>query len=229
MSDRRRAWAAVLLVALLVGCADGEPVRVAEETAPFTSKVALPGPDRRGSMTLDEALAARRSVREFDDRELALETIGQLLWAAQGITDASGKRTAPSAGALYPLELYVVTAAQVMHYVPDGHRIEARPSGDLRSSLQEAAGDQPSVGSAPAVFVVAAVPDRTRAKYGERTDDFVNREVGHATQNLLLEVTSRGLVAVTIGSLDAELVARQLALPADQVVLGLVPVGYPKT
>jgi SagB-type dehydrogenase family enzyme len=172
-----------------------------------------------------QAFARRRSQRDFRPDPLPLATLSQLLWAGQGVTSPDGKRAAPSAGALYPLELYVVTSAQVMHYLPDGHRAETRAVPDLRAGLEAAAFGQPSVGAAPAVIVVAAVPGRTRRKYGTRAEAFVDREAGHATQNILLQAAARGLAAVPVGSLDPSRAAATLALPPGQIVLYFIPVG----
>lgn len=226
---RRSALRAAIVATtvLLSGCVARAPAEMTDARARFTTEIALPPPDTRGSMTLDDAIGRRRSVRAFRDDPLPVDVIGQLLWAAQGITDASGKRAAPSAGALYPLELYVVMPDRVLHYLPAGHRVEVRIGGDHRPALQQAALDQAAVGTAPVVFVVAAVPARTRVKYGDQAASFIDREAGHATENLLLEATSRGLGAVPIGGIDPAAVASELALPLDEVVLGLVPVGYP--
>lgn len=226
---RRRARAVVVgcVVALAASCATPAPRAVIAAHERFTDVVALPAADNRGTVSLDDAIARRRSTRTFAPTPLPLSLVGQLLWAAQGITGSDGKRAAPSAGALYPLELYVVTADEVMHYLPAGHRVEVRAERDLRPDLQRAALRQSSVGSAPAVVVVAAVMARTRAKYGAQAGDFVNREVGHATENLLLEATSRGLAAVPIGAFDPATVAAVIGLPPGETVLGLVPVGFP--
>ena len=137
-----------------------------------------------------------------------------------------GKRAAPSAGALYPLELYVVTPKQVMHYLPDGHRAETRAVSDLRPGLKAAAVGQSSVGAAPVVIVVAAVPSRLSHRYGDKAEEFVQIEVGHASQNILLQAAALGLAAVPVGSLDPSRVAATLALPPDQTVLYLIPVGH---
>jgi len=155
-----------------------------------------------------------------------MATIGQLLWAGQGITGTDGKRAAPSADALYPLELYVVTPRQVMHYLPDGHRAETRSVSDLRPGLKAAAVGQSSVGAAPVVIVVAAVPSRLSHRYGDKAEEFVQIEVGHAAQNILLQAAALGLAAVPVGSLDPSQAADTLALPPDQTVLYLIPVGH---
>jgi SagB-type dehydrogenase family enzyme len=222
---RRDLLTGVAVAVLAGGCAQQAPPWVRKANARYSKQVALPAPATGGPVSLEQALERRRSERSFRSDPLPIATIGQLLWAGQGITSTDGKRTAPSAGALYPLELYLVTATEVMHYLPRGHRAEVRAGPDLRPELQAAAFGQAPVGAAPDVIVVAAVPDRTRAKYGARAEAFVDREAGHATQNILLQAAAGGLAAVPIGSLDPSRAATALALPSDQTVLYLIPVG----
>ncbi len=191
--------------------------------------IELPAPARAGKLFLEEALARRRSVRDFAPAPLSQRELGQLLWAAQGVTSSDGRRTAPSAGALYPLELYVATAAGFFHYDPAHHRLERRTERDLRPALAQAALDQESVREAPAVFVIAAVYARTSQKYGAaRSPRYVHMEAGHAAQNLLLEVTALGLGAVPVGAFRDDPVQRALSLPADEQPLYLLPVGHPR-
>jgi SagB-type dehydrogenase family enzyme len=180
-------------------------------------------------VTLTRALEARRSVRDFAPRRLSQMEISRLLWAAQGVTHPDGLRTAPSAGALYPLEVYLSTADGFYRYRPQDHRLVRVGEADLRGAMQRAALGQEAIGTAPAVFVIAAVYRRTAAKYGlERGARYVHIEAGHAAQNLLLEATALRLGSVPIGAFnDAEL-ARALALPADQEPLYLVAVGEPR-
>lgn len=187
----------------------------------------LPSPRVEGGLSVEAAMAGRRSVRAFEPRELTVEEISQLLWALQGVTSPWGGRTAPSAGALYPLEVYVVTAEGLWHYLPAGHRIEVLGRRDLRAPVAGAALGQSAVADAPAVFVIAAVYARTEAKYGDRAARYVQLEAGHAAQNLLLLAVSLGLGAVTIGAFDDAAVQRALALPADRAPLYLIPVGHP--
>lgn len=214
--------AAVLLVA---GCASDAPRWVKGTTARFSQQIALPSPATAGPMSLEQAIAERRSRRSFADQPLPLDAIGQLLWAGQGITGTGGKRAAPSAGALYPLELYVMTASQLMHYIPDGHRVELRYQPDLRPQLRAAAFGQTAVGAAPDIIIVAANPAKTRAKYGVEAERLVDLEAGHAAENILLEATSNGLAAVPVGSFDAARVAATVALLPNETVLYLILVG----
>jgi SagB-type dehydrogenase family enzyme len=223
---KRRELITGLAAALLAGgCAQQAPGWVRGGQARYTRQIALPRPATAGPVSLEQAIKQRRSRRTFRPDPLPAGTIGQLLWAGQGITSLDGERAAPSAGALYPLELYAVTPAEVMHYLPQGHRAEVRSVPDLRPALQAAAFGQPYVGAAPVVIVVAAVPDRTRRKYGSRAEAFVDLEAGHAAQNILLQATVRGLAAVPVGSLDPSRAAQALALPPDQTVRYLIPVG----
>lgn len=187
---------------------------------------ALPAPRTTGSTSLEEALARRRSVRAFSSEPLSQADIGQLLWAAQGITAERGRRTAPSAGALYPLELYAVTPDGLWHYLPEAHALVLLSDADLRVELKGAALDQEAVGAAPLVVVVAGVVERTEAKYGpSRAPRYVFLEAGHAAQNVLLQAVALDLGAVPIGAFVDREVARVLGLPADHAPLYLLPVG----
>jgi SagB-type dehydrogenase family enzyme len=182
-----------------------------------------------GDLTLEEALVLRRSVREFDPAPLALEELGQLLWAAQGITHERGFRTAPSAGALYPLEVYVATEEAVLHYDPHGHRLTAVSPDDARTALCDVALGQDVVREAPVVFIVTAVYERTEGKYGStRSPRYVHLEAGHAAQNLLLQAAALGLGAVPVGAFDDRGVQGVLGLPSDHEPLYLIPVGNPR-
>ncbi len=189
----------------------------------------LPPPAQKGRMSLEEALTRRRSVRELRRQPLSEQQLSQLLWAAQGTTHPAGYRTAPSAGALYPLELYVATPEGFFHYGPRLHQLARRSSQDLRQAICRAALGQEPIAEAPAVFVFAAVYERTQRKYGEaRTPRYVHMEVGHAAQSLLLQAVALGLGGVPIGAFyDAQL-QKVLGLPADHQPLYIVPVGYPR-
>jgi SagB-type dehydrogenase family enzyme len=227
----RSALRSVVIVAivatLLGGCASQAPSEIREQTERYPTVVDLPAPDLTGSIPLEQVLHDRRSVREYATTVMTLEEIGQLLWAGQGITDDEGHRTAPSAGATYPLELYALTAADLMHYLPVGHRVEQRADTTTLEALPDAAFDQEFVAGAPLVLVIAADPTRTEQEYGAVADDLVNREAGHAAQNILLQATALGLVAVPVGGFDPAAVERLLALPPGQTVLYLIPVGEP--
>ncbi|HEY7260858.1 MAG TPA: SagB/ThcOx family dehydrogenase [Trebonia sp.] len=223
--NRRELLSGLAAAALVGGCTSQAPSRVRTSPAHYGSPVPLPSPNTTGTISLEKAIGKRRSLRAFRPDPLPIATIGQLLWAGQGVTSPDGKRAAPAAGALYPLELYVVTPEQVMHYLPNGHRAQSRAVSDLRPKLKAAAVGQASVGAAPVVIVVAAVPGRLSHRYGDKADAFVQIEVGHAAQNILLQAAALGLAAVPVGSLDPSRAADALALPSDQTVMYLIPVG----
>lgn len=153
--------------------------------------------------------------------------LSQLLWACQGITHTAGLRTAPSAGALYPLEVYVATAEAVYHYVPQGHKLQLLRRGDVRPALSKAAVGQAPPAQAPLVFVITAVYQRTAQKYGERASLYVHLEAGHAAQNILLQAVALGLGGVPIGAFYEDQVRAALGLPADHEPLYIIPVGHP--
>lgn len=187
-----------------------------------------PGPTAAGAtVSLDQALATRRSIREFTVERLTLDEIGMLCWAAQGITDAEGARTAPSAGALYPLEVHVLAPDGLFRYLPDAHALERIVSSDRRAALQAAAMDQKAVGDAPVVLVISADPSRIEAKYGrERGQRYVWLEAGHAAQNVLLEAVALGLAGVPIGAFDDDRVAQVLGLQPGRLPLYLLSIGH---
>jgi SagB-type dehydrogenase family enzyme len=218
----------VIVAALLAGCASEAPSDVLQQTQRYTTVVELPAPDLNGPLSLEQTLDERRSVREYATTPLTMDEIGQLLWAGQGITDdGTGYRTTPSAGARYPLELYAVTATDLMHYIPAGHRVEQRADTTTLAALPDTAFGQDFVGSAPLVVVIAADPARTEQEYGAMAGDLVNLEAGHAAQNVLLQATALQLAAVPVGGFDPEAVARLLVLPPGEAVLYLIPVGRP--
>lgn len=192
---------------------------------------ALPQPRTKGSVSLERCLLQRRSVRAYRRAPLTLAETGQLLWAAQGITAGGYLRTAPSAGALYPLEVYLVAGEVenlppgLYHYRPARHDLLPAKSGDLRSQLAQAALEQDCVRDGAITMVFAAVYARTRAKYGQRAERYVHMEAGHAAENVCLEATALGLGAVTVGAFRDERVKQIAGLPNAQEPVYLIPVG----
>jgi SagB-type dehydrogenase family enzyme len=192
-------------------------------------EIRLPKPLAKGSMSLEEAISKRRSVRSFSDKDLNLEHLSQLLWAAQGITGTKNGvdlRSAPSAGALYPMEIYLLTKDGLFHYIPQGHKLEILADRDLRSSLCAAAWGQAAIGQAAADIVICAVYSRVTSKYGQRGMRYVDMEAGHIAQNIHLEAAAQGLGSVPIGAFDDEQAAKALSLPADCEPLYIIPIGY---
>lgn len=198
--------------------------------------VELPSPETTGTMSVEETIQRRRSIRSYTDEPLRLHDISQLMWAAQGITDPARKfRAAPSAGATYPLEVYVVVgnncvkglSGGLWRYDPYEHRLEYILEGDLRSSLAEAALGQSWVREAPLNIIIVAVYERTTGRYGERGIRYVYMEAGHVGQNLYLQAVARGLGMVAVGAFHDDHVQGLLQLPTDQKPLYIIPIGYP--
>ncbi|MCS7281202.1 MAG: SagB/ThcOx family dehydrogenase [Desulfobacterota bacterium] len=192
--------------------------------------IALPEPAKKGSMSLEESIFLRRSVREFSDTALTINELSQLLWASQG-TVKSGRRSVPSAGALYPLEIYAVCGnvkgiePGIYKYDVKRHGLVRILSGDRRAALASSALGQYWVKNAPVSIVVSAVYERTTRKYGERGIRYVHMEVGHVGQNVLLQAVALNLGAVPVGAFYDEDVKRVLNLPKDEHPLYIIPVG----
>jgi len=225
----------ILSMLLLSGCTGNKviPPPVQETVSAEGSTISLPSPRIESQTSVEAALLARRSVRTYRDDPLTLPEAGQLLWAAQGITDPNGFRTAPSAGALYPLELYLVVKSVdrlspgIYHYLPTDHQLRLLSAGEVSDQLSDAALRQSAVKNAPAVIVLSAVPERTTARYGERGMQYVFMEAGHAAQNVCLQAVALDLGTVTIGAFDEDEVRTILNLPEHEIPLYLLPVGRP--
>jgi SagB-type dehydrogenase family enzyme len=217
---------------------------LSQEPAPL---IPLPEPSRKGTATVEETLAHRRSVRAFRQEPITLRDLAQLLWAAQGVSlkeDAppnwtwgpwqGGRRTAPSAGALYPLEVYVVVGAVeglapgVYHYHPGRHQLEKRGVGDQRERLAAAALRQSWMVDAPVIVIVAGVYSRTEAKYGDRAERYVHLEAGHAVENLCLQAVGLGLGTTMVGAFDDDRVKEVTGLREEEQPLAIVPAGKPR-
>lgn len=189
--------------------------------------IALSKPDTKGKKTLEQAISSRRSVRWFLDKPVNMEQVGQLLWAGQGITDEPmGFRAAPSAGAIYPLELFAVIPQGVYKYLPESHSLKKVKSGDVRESLGRAALNQRWVKRAPLVIVIAGDYARTTRKYRVHGKRYVHIEVGHAAQNIHLQAVTLGLSSVPVGAFPEDAVRKVLSLPEDLTPLYLIPVGF---
>ena len=230
------------LGALVGGCGEGEeepPATPAASPAPIAEgmpAILLPGPRLKGEMTLEEAILKRRSRRDFKDSPLTLGEISQILWAAQGITDETGLRAAPSAGALYPLDLYLVVGKQgveglgdgVYHYLPQSHSLEPILGGDVRQTLARLSLGQMFIAEAPLSLLITAEYERTTKKYGDRGVRYVHMEAGHAGQNVYLQAEALGLGTVTIGAFQDEEISQALNLPRNYKPLYVMPIGHPE-
>ncbi len=192
-------------------------------------KIKLPAPDLKGKISVEEVLKKRRSVRSYKSNPLTLKELAQILWAADGKTADWGGRTAPSAGATYPLEIYVVAGnveglkAGLYYYEIDTHSLKLVKEGDLREELSKAALNQSSVRTAPIVIVISGIFERTTGRYGKRGERYVFMEVGHCGQNIHLQAESLGLGTVMIGAFEDEKVKKVLGIKED--VFYLCPVG----
>jgi SagB-type dehydrogenase family enzyme len=218
------------LIALLVACQallGTAAVIGTRAAAPVTApqEITLPAPVTKGTMSVEEAIAKRRSVRGFQTKALTEQQMGQLLWAAQGITDvATGHRAAPSAMAMYPLTVYVFRDDGVFTYEPKGHKLVRISDQDRRSEVT-----QPPRGGEAAPLTFVFTGDRTKmgSRMAEMADRFIYLEVGHAAENLALEAAALGLATVTQGGINQAAVAKVLSLPATVLVVYAMPVGYP--
>ena len=197
---------------------------------PSEERITLPQPQVTGSVSLEAAIAQRRSVRRYAPENLKLEQIGQLLWSAQGITGGRDVlRAAPSAGACHPLVLYVCRDDGLWRYHPETHNLTRHAEQDVREALVSAAWHQEFLAEAPCVFAISAIMERTTGRYGERGEiRYVPMDVGHAAENMLLQAVALGLAAVPVGAFDDDAVGKVLALPGQEVPLYLIPVGRPK-
>ena len=199
----------------------------------------LPEPRKKGPVSLEETLVLRRTHRSFASKPLSREQLAQLLWAAYGVTlEKSGWnfKTVPSAGALYPLDIYVAAgtggvdglAAGVYHYLPEKHRLEPIKDGDLKKELAAACLGQNWMARAPVNLVITGEYERCAVKYGRRAKIYVPVEAGCAGQNIFLQAEALGLKAGIIGAFDNARVGRVLSLPKPHDPLLVMPVGYIK-
>lgn len=232
MRTQALLWTAVLCLGTLLGCGPAPAgLPASGSDPPPGTEVSLPPPDRSGRATLARVLAGRRSWRDYGRDFVTLEQLGQLLWAAAGSVDAvtAATRTAPSAGATHPVEIYVVAgesdemAAGVYHYDRVGHRLVPLLDRDVRAELAAAALNQAFVARAPVTIVIAADFARTTTRYGERGQRYVLMEAGHVAQNLCLAAEALDLGTVVVGAFDDARVQAVLGVPHP--VLVLLPVG----
>ncbi len=196
------------------------------------STISLPRPNLSGDISIEETLERRRSVRTFSATPLSLEEIGQLAWAAQGITDAArGFRTAPSAGATFPMETYFLltegedVAGGVYRYLPHDHALELVTEGDQRRDLRSVALQQESITDAPAVLVITGILSRIEPRYRERAMRFMHMEAGHVAQNIYLQGVSLGVGTVVIGAFEDDGVRSVLGLGDGEYPLYIMPLG----
>jgi SagB-type dehydrogenase family enzyme len=223
------AFLSVTAIILLLTGAISLEIPVSEEKKVGTIK--LPDPVLKGSISVEEAISKRRSVREYKDEPLRLEELGQLLWAAQGITSPKGFRAAPSAGATYPLEIYVSVKergviglpAGIYHYDPFDHSLTLIKEGDHSLEIYRASLNQEWVKEAPICIIIAADFSRTTSRYGARGERYVYMEAGHVGQNIYLQATALDLGTVAVGAFyDDQL---RSIIGCEEAPIYIFPVG----
>ena len=244
-----KMFAAMLLLliaaAVFSACGRNETVTeepVATDTIESSGPVVvfvLPPYSTDGDMSVEMALAARRSRRNFQDRAISAEQLSQILWAAYGVTSPSphpqfrgGLRTTPSAGGTFPLEVYVIVGnvegiePGVYRYISANHTLVQVVRGDVREQVGAAAVGQTWASAAPVSLFYSAIFSRTTDIYGERGTRYVYMEVGHSAQNVHLQVEALGLGTVVIAAFFDNMMREILNLPEDEVPLYLMPIGY---
>ncbi len=190
--------------------------------------VQLPAPRLTGPVSLEQALAERRSVRQFTSQSLNFTQIGQLAWAGQGITEPEkGLRTAPSAGAVYPIKLYFATQEGLFAYHPSEHSLEETFNRDIRSNLAVAALKQEAVANAACDIIVAGSAKKLAAKYTNKATRYMLMETGHIAQNIQLQAVSLGLGSATVIAFNTNQVRKACRLPTNLEPIYIICVGYP--
>jgi SagB-type dehydrogenase family enzyme len=197
------------------------------------SIIKLPAPQLKGKVSLEEALAKRRSVRRYRPDPLGLAELSQILWSAQGLTGGRMLRAAPSAGATYPLEIFALSGQESMgqleagiyQYIVDSHSLRLHKKGDFRANLARAALGQDFISQAPVAIVICALYDRTCDTYGKRGERYVHMEVGHVGENIHLQAVALGLASVEVGAFHDEEVREVLGVAEDVKPLYIMPLG----
>ncbi|OFX83626.1 MAG: nitroreductase [Bacteroidetes bacterium GWF2_33_16] len=207
-----------------------------------SSTIKLPSPVLKGTVSIEETLLNRRSVREFKKDALTIQQVSQILWAAYGITKEmnsppflrGGFKTAPSAGALYPLEIYLVVgnvnglSKGIYKYLPEGHQLLRIYDNDVRNELSEAALNQEFINQAPVSLVYSAVFERTTKKYGKRgRERYVCMDMGHSAENVCLQAVALGLGTCAVGAFDDTMVKNVIMMPNEEEPLYILPIGFP--
>lgn len=199
--------------------------------------IKLPEPLLKGTMTVEEALHTRRSIRAYKDEALDLATASQLLWSAYGVTKINEKRglyfkTAPSAGATYPLDVYLlagkVTGLEqgLYKYIPESHTLILIMKGDFRKELTRVCYNQEMIEQAPLSIIHTAVYERLTKRYGKRGKDrYVCMDLGHSAQNVYLQATALSLGTCAIGAFNDKEFIKLFGLSPAETPLYVMPVG----
>lgn len=224
---------AVLMIFFAAACTPNDAA--AQQSGGSEENIDLPDPLTDGEFSLERALAERRSIREFSGDPLDLETVSQLLWATQGISDErGGLRTAPSAGALYGLDTYIAVGevdgmdAGLFRYDPEDHKLLPRGESDLHDSIVQAALGQSWIADASVVLIIIGVPERLESRYRERAERYTILEAGHAAQNLSLQAVALDLGSTVVGAFSDSGIRELLDIPEEHIPLYVIPVGAPR-
>jgi len=195
------------------------------------TSIKLPEPNLKGMMSLEEAIMKRRSIRDLKDESITLEELSQILWAAQGITSKDGKRTVPSAGMTYPLEVYILVRRVngmnpgIYHYNPSYHDLNSIKVGNYSDELKQAAFNHVSISEGGITIAITADFSRTTSSFGERGERYVYLEAGHCAQNIYLQVTALNMGSVVVGSFNDQEVQKALSLPENHKPIYIIPIG----
>ncbi len=227
----KKVYIIATIIVIVVGIGSSVVLSRCSGSMTNTEIIKLPEPKFDSTTSVEKALHERRSIRDYKDEPLTLAEVSQLLWAAQGITNPRGFRTAPSAGALYPLEVYVVIGEVegltqgIYKYKPDEHELVKVAEGDKRAEMSAAALGQSSVEDGAINIIFSAVYERTTRKYGDRGYRYVFMEAGHSAQNVYLQAVSLGLGTVVVGAFEDNRVKKIINMLDEESPLSIMPVG----
>ena len=241
--DRKRKLVIIFLVIIFIGVSSayyfsGSNTTTTSNTRQVIGTVSLPAPQLTGNLSVEAAIQNRRSVREYANESVTLGNVSQILWSAQGITNTQYQlRAAPSAGQVYPLEIYVIAGPNVTglkegvyQYEPSNNTLEMFMNGDLRSDLATIADGQPWVKQAPLDILITGDYQKMIDKYPNKqlSTTFVDLEAGGVGENIYLQAESLGLATVALGSFDSNQLNQKFELPSNETPLYIFPIGHPQ-
>lgn len=193
--------------------------------------IALPKPKVKGFISVEEVLDKRRSIRQFLKTPLNIYELSQILWAAYGTNTKDGKKTTPSAGATYPLEIYIVAKnfedlkEGLYKYISENHSLKVLKEGDFLNQLAETTYQPEMCKNAAALLVITSVNERTTSVYGQRGMRYIYMEAGHSAQNISLQGVALGIGSVLVGAFDDSKVSNALSLKRGEMPLYIIPIG----